>query len=61
MADQFVIGHDVGTGGCKSVISDTAGNMLASSFEAYGVSYPVPNWAEQDPEDWWRAVSAGTR
>jgi len=61
MADQFVIGHDVGTGGCKSVISDTAGNMLASSFEPYEVSYPVPNWAEQDPEDWWRAVSAGTR
>ena len=61
MADQFVIGHDVGTGGCKSVIADTDGIMLASSFEPYGVSYPFPNWAEQDPEDWWRAVSAGTR
>ena len=60
MADQFVIGHDVGTGGCKSVISDTAGNMLASSFEPYEVSYPVPNWAEQDPEDWWRAASSNT-
>jgi ribulose kinase len=38
MADRFIIGHDVGTGGCKSVISDTGGNMLASSFEPYEVS-----------------------
>ncbi|HEY5532478.1 MAG TPA: FGGY-family carbohydrate kinase [Candidatus Anoxymicrobiaceae bacterium] len=60
MAD-LLIGHDVGTGGSKSVLADTDGNLMAGTFQPYEVSYPRPNWAEQDPEDWWRAVSAGTR
>ncbi len=60
MAD-LLIGHDVGTGGSKSVLADTGGNILARSFEPYDVSYPEPNRAEQDPRDWWRAVASGTR
>jgi len=61
MAERFVIGHDVGTGGSKAVLMDTAGSVLATGFEPYPVYYPEPNWAEQDPEDWWRAVTACTR
>ena len=61
MGTQLVIGHDVGTGGSKSVLADTGGNILASAFEPYRVSYPGPGRAEQDPDDWWRAVTSGTR
>ena len=61
MVDGFLIGHDVGTGGSKSVLIDTRGNLLASSFEPYPISYPRPNWAEQSPDDFWRAVSISTR
>ena len=61
MDGPLVIGHDVGTGGSKSVLADTDGNILAATFEPYEVSYPGPNRAEQDPDDWWRAVAAGTR
>ncbi len=60
MAD-LLIGHDVGTGGSKSVLADAEGNILASAFIPFEVSYPAAKMAEQDPEDWWSAVAAGTR
>ncbi len=61
MGERFIVSHDVGTGGSKAVLTDLAGNIIASSFEPYGVSYPHPHWAEQDPRDWWKAVTASTR
>ncbi|RJP27792.1 MAG: hypothetical protein C4536_13185 [Actinobacteria bacterium] len=61
MLQRYVIGHDVGTGGSKSVIATTGGELVASSFQPYPIYHPRANWAEQDPDDWWRAVAAGTR
>ncbi len=60
MKQGFVIGHDVGTGGCKGVLATLDGELAAASFEPYPISYPHSGWAEQDPEDWWRAVKRGT-
>lgn len=60
MTERYVIGHDLGTGGCKAVLATAGGEMVASSFEPYPVNHPRPGWAEQDPEEWWRAVKAGT-
>ncbi|MEW6553401.1 MAG: FGGY-family carbohydrate kinase [Actinomycetota bacterium] len=57
----YVIGHDIGTGGCKSVLATTGGELLARSFEPYPIYHPRPNWAEQDPGDWWRATASATR
>jgi len=57
----YVIGHDAGTGGCKGVLASTGGELIASSFEPYPIYHPQDRWAEQDPHDWWRAVTAGTR
>ena len=34
------------------------GRVLASAAEEYPLSTPRPGWAEQDPEDWWRAAQA---
>lgn len=61
MAGQYIISHDVGTAGSKAVLVDSKGRILHSSFEAYEVRYPRPQWAEQRPDDWWRAVSSSTR
>ena len=61
MSSQYIIAHDVGTSGNKAVLVDTAGNIRASAFQAYPVHYPRPDWAEQEPEDWWNAVTATTR
>jgi xylulokinase len=61
MGERFIVSHDVGTGGSKAVLTDLAGTIIAASFEPYPVSYPRPHWAEQDPNDWWNAVSISTQ
>jgi xylulokinase len=43
------------------VLASTGGELIASSFEPYPIYHPQDRWAEQDPYDWWRAVTAGTR
>jgi len=58
---DLLIGHDVGTGGSKAVLADTDGNVIARAFEPYEVKYPRPGFAEQDPQDYWRAVTTNTR
>jgi xylulokinase len=57
----YIIAHDVGTGGNKAVLVDTGGNIVARAFHPYLVHYPRPDWAEQDPEDWWQAIAMTTR
>ncbi len=37
---DLLIGHDVGTGGSKSVLADVDGNIIASTFEPYEVRLP---------------------
>jgi xylulokinase len=51
-----LIGLDVGTSGVKGIALSEDGAVLASAEEGYPLSTPHPNWAEQDPEDWWRAA-----
>ena len=61
MPDKYLIAHDVGTGGSKAALTDMRGKIIASMFQPYPTSYPKENWAEQDPQDWWRAVTVSTR
>jgi xylulokinase len=51
-----LIGLDVGTTGLKGIAIDDHGRVLAECEEHYPLSTPRPGWAEQDPEDWWRAT-----
>ncbi len=53
-----LIGIDVGTSGVKGLALDSAGAVLARAEAGYPLSTPRPGWAEQDPEDWWRATEA---
>jgi xylulokinase len=51
------LGIDVGTGGTRAVIVDKQGKVIASaSSEHHPFRVDHPGWAEQDPEDWWRAA-----
>ena len=53
-----LVGLDVGTTGVKAVAISPDGEVLATDEESYSLSTPHPGWAEQDPEDWWRAAEA---
>ena len=61
MRPQYIIAHDVGTSVSKAVLVDTQGNVHASALQSYPDHYPRPDWADQDPEDWWNAVTVTTR
>jgi xylulokinase len=50
-----LVGLDVGTTGAKAIAITPEGELLATAEADYPLSTPRPGWAEQDPEDWWRA------
>ena len=54
----MLVGLDVGTTGVKAIAISPDGRVLASASESYPLSTPRPGWAEQDPDDWWRAAQA---
>ncbi|RPH37229.1 xylulokinase [bacterium] len=51
-----LLGLDVGTSGVKALLIDESGKTLASATSEYPLSTPHPNWAEQDPADWWKGT-----
>ena len=51
-----LVGLDVGTSGVKALAVSQTGEVLARAEVGYPLSTPRPGWAEQDPEDWWRAT-----
>ncbi len=58
---KYILAHDTGTGGDKAVLCDLRGKVLFSAYQSYGISYPNPEWVEQDPDELWNAVAATTR
>ena len=56
-----LLGVDIGTTGAKAVLIDATGAVVASATTEYPMFTPRPLWAEQDPEDWWRATVASIR
>ena len=53
---KYVLGVDLGTSGTKTVLFDEAGQAVASCAVEYPLYQPRNGWAEQDPEDWFRAA-----
>jgi xylulokinase len=58
---KYILAHDTGTGGNKAVLCDLRGHVLHSVYQPYGIHYPHPGWAEQDPDELWRVVAATSR
>ncbi len=53
---MYFLGIDVGTGGTRALIIDDRGLVIASATEEHeAFASPEIGWAEQNPEDWWRA------
>lgn len=58
---RVFIGIDLGTSSVKVVALDARGAELAVSQVHYPISRPKPQWAEQDPAEWWAATCRGIR
>jgi xylulokinase len=53
---RYVLGLDVGTGGSRALLIDSSGAIAGAATEDHeAFSSPQAGWAEQHPEDWWRA------
>jgi xylulokinase len=55
----MLLGIDVGTGGTRAVLIDREGAVIAShSTEHAPIHSEHIGWAEQHPDDWWRAAKS---
>lgn len=62
---RHVLAVDLGTGGPKvglvALDGDAAGSVVAWASERVGLLHTDDGGVEQDPDEWWRAVTAASR
>ncbi|MBI3652976.1 MAG: xylulokinase [Acidobacteria bacterium] len=59
---MLLLGIDVGTGGTRAIVINQQGEVLASaSADHAAFASPQTGWAEQEPQDWWRACGEAVR
>ncbi len=51
------LGIDLGTSALKAVLLADDGRIVAQQSAPLDVSRPHPQWSEQSPADWWRALT----
>jgi xylulokinase len=57
----MILAHDLGTTGNKASLYSRDGLLVGSQTEAYATDFGPHGRAEQNAEDWWRAVVQGTQ
>lgn len=55
---RTLLGIDVGTSSSKAMLMDLEGRVLDVRAKDYDVDMPKEGYAQQEPEDWWRAVQS---
>ncbi len=58
---KYLLAHDLGTSGNKATLYTTEGELVRSRTYSYDTKYSYGSWAEQNPEDWWKAVCHTTQ
>jgi xylulokinase len=59
---MYWMGIDIGTGGTRALLVDRDGKVRASFTAPHEeMRMEHPQWAEQNPEDWWRAAGEAIR
>jgi xylulokinase len=59
---MYWMGIDIGTGGTRALLVDRNGKLRAAFTAAHeDMRMEHPMWAEQRPEDWWRAAVEAIR
>ncbi|AHC25180.1 MULTISPECIES: FGGY-family carbohydrate kinase [Mycobacteriaceae] len=57
----ILLSIDLGTEGARVGAFTEDGRVLGTAHRPYGTRFPRPGWAEQDPRDWWAALTAASR
>ena len=53
MAENYLLGMDMGTTNIKANIMDTKGNVIATASRPSHLIFPAANQIEQDANEWW--------
>jgi xylulokinase len=61
MARSHVLAVDLGTSGAKVAVVDGQGRLLDHEFEGTATQFLPGGGAEQDPREWWRAISSASQ
>ena len=61
MSKTYFLGIDVSTTGSKALLIDDSGAVIATAASAHTLQTPRPLWSEQNPAEWWQAVSLAIR
>src|SRR3989304_4151476 len=58
---EYILAIDLGTGGPKVALVSADGEIAGHEFEATTLHLTPDGGAEQDPDDWWRALTTAAR
>ncbi len=57
MTKQYFLGIDISTTSSKALLIDERGDVIAVASSPHTLQTPRPLWSEQNPSEWWKAVS----
>ncbi len=58
---MYFLGIDTSTTSSKALLINESGEVIAVASSPHTLQTPKPLWSEQDPLEWWEAVSASIR
>ena len=53
LAENYLIGMDLGTTNVKAILMDEHGNVVSSASRENHLIFPGPNMVEQNADEWW--------
>ncbi|MDO9122333.1 MAG: xylulokinase, partial [Anaerolineaceae bacterium] len=57
----YFLGIDTSTTSSKALLMDEMGKVVAVASAPHTLQTPHPLWSEQDPQEWWQAVSTSIK
>lgn len=59
--NKYILAIDHGTSGMKTAIVSVAGSVVDFAFQSTSIYFSAGGGAEQDPDEWWRALVASAQ
>ena len=58
---MFFLGIDISTTSSKALLINEIGDIVGSASSPHTLQSPKPLWSEQDPLEWWGAITSSVR